>query len=168
MQKFTLISELQLEKVRCKIENINKKGEKTYITVFNILGERRMEVLEELKLITGDKEQVDVEVFNNFYIGLILEFTDIIMDKEDITFMINEGNLTSKILLQEINDIIYELQFEDAMNNLANARTLTLGMLAENALQEINYAKARLDRENERKEKTIIHKAKKRNRKFIK
>lgn len=168
MQKFTLISELQLEKVRCKIENINKKGEKTYITVFNILGERRMEILEELKLITGDKEQVDVEVFNNFYIGLILEFTDIIMDKEDITFMINEGNLTSKILLQEINDIIYELQFEDAMSNLANARTLTLGMLAENALQEINYAKARLDRENERKEKTIIHKAKKRNRKFIK
>ena len=63
MQKFTLISELQLEKVRCKIENINKKGEKTYITVFNILGERRTEVLEELKLITGDNVTFNKKLF---------------------------------------------------------------------------------------------------------
>ena len=44
MDKLTLISDLELTEVRCKIENINKKGEKTYIKVFNILGDRRNEI----------------------------------------------------------------------------------------------------------------------------
>ncbi len=166
--KYTLLSDLRLEEVRCKIENINKKGEKTYITVYNILGEKRAEVLRDLEEIISINEEINAQVFNDFYIGLIIEFTNIIMDKDDITFMLSEGNLTSKILMQEINDMIYELQYESAMNNLANVRNLTLGMITQTALQEMQYAEERLKRENERKSKIINHKVKKLNRKFIK
>lgn len=168
MDKLTLISDLELTEVRCKIENINKKGEKTYIKVFNILGDRRNEILEELETIMSIHEEVNEETFNNFYIGLIIEFTDIIMDKDDITFMLKEGNLTSKILMQEINDMIYELQYESAMNNLANVRTMSLGMLTQEALKSMKYTELRIAKENERVERLIKHKVKKPSRRFVK
>ncbi len=168
MDKLTLISDLELTEVRCKIENINKKGEKTYIKVFNILGDRRNEILEELNTMISIHEEVNEETFNNFYIGLIIEFTDIIMDKDDITFMLKEGNLTSKILMQEINDMIYELQYESAMNNLANVRTMSLGMLTQEALKSMKYTEMRLAKENERTERLIKHKIKKPVRRFVK
>ena len=168
MDKLTLISDLELTEVRCKIENINKKGEKTYIKVFNILGDRRSEILEELETIMSIHEEVNEETFNNFYIGLIIEFTDIIMDKDDITFMLKEGNLTSKILMQEINDMIYELQYESAMNNLANVRTMSLGMLTQEALKSMKYTELRITKENERVERLVKHKVKKPSRRFVK
>ncbi|MBQ2408662.1 MAG: hypothetical protein II309_04425 [Bacilli bacterium] len=168
MDKLTLISDLELTEVRCKIENINKKGEKTYIKVFNILGDRRNEILEELETIMSIHEEVNEETFNNFYIGLIIEFTDIIMDKDDITFMLKEGNLTSKILMQEINDMIYELQYESAMNNLANVRTMSLGMLTQEALKSMKYTELRIAKENERVERLVKHKVKKPSRRFVK
>ena len=168
MDKLTLISDLELTEVRCKIENINKKGEKTYIKVFNILGDRRNEILEELETIMSIHEEVNEETFNNFYIGLIIEFTDIIMDKDDITFMLKEGNLTSKILMQEINDMIYELQYESAMNNLANVRTMSLGMLTQEALKPMKYTELRIAKENERVERLVKHKVKKPSRRFVK
>ena len=168
MDKLTLISDLELTEVRCKIENINKKGEKTYIKVFNILGDRRSEILEELETIMSIHEEVNEETFNNFYIGLIIEFTDIIMDKDDITFMLKEGNLTSKILMQEINDMIYELQYESAMNNLANVRTMSLGMLTQEALKSMKYTELRIAKENERVERLVKHKVKKPSRRFVK
>jgi hypothetical protein len=168
MDKLTLISDLELTEVRCKIENINKKGEKTYIKVFNILGDRRNEILEELETMMSIHEEVNEETFNNFYIGLIIEFTDIIMDKDDITFMLKEGNLTSKILMQEINDMIYELQYESAMNNLANVRTMSLGMLTQEALKSMKYTELRIAKENERVERLVKHKVKKPSRRFVK
>lgn len=158
MDKLTLISDLELTEVRCKIENINKKGEKTYIKVFNILGDRRNEILEELETIMSIHEEVNEETFNNFYIGLIIEFTDIIMDKDDITFMLKEGNLTSKILMQEINDMIYELQYEKAMENLANIRTMTINMIAQEGLNEMKYLDERLKRQAEKGRKLIKQK----------
>jgi hypothetical protein len=166
--KYTLVSDLQLNEVRCKIENFNKKGEKTYITEYNILGEKRMEVLSDLEEIVVNKEEINAQVFSDFYIGLIMEFTDIIMDKDDISFMLNEGNLTSKILMQEINDMIYELQYETAMNNLANVRNITLNMLSQASLQEMKNAEDRLKKENEKRRKLINHKVKKVGRRFIK
>ena len=127
-----------------------------------------IEILEELETIMSIHEEVNEETFNNFYIGLIIEFTDIIMDKDDITFMLKEGNLTSKILMQEINDMIYELQYESAMNNLANVRTMSLGMLTQEALKSMKYTELRIAKENERVERLVKHKVKKPSRRFVK
>ena len=162
--EYTLISDLQLEEKRCRIENINKKGEKTYIIVYNILGEKRAEVLRDLEEIVANEEEINTQVFNDFYIGLIMEFTNIIMDKNDIKFMLSEGNLTSKILMQEMNDMVYELQYEKAMENLANIRTMTINMIAQEGLAEMKYLDERLRKQAERGRKLIKQKEVKRNR----
>ena len=90
------------------------------------------------------------------------------MDRDDILFILNQGNLTSKILMQEINDMIYELQYESAMNNLANVRTMSLGMLTQEALKSMKYTELRIAKENERVERLVKHKVKKPSRRFVK
>ena len=79
MKEYSFTSDLIADDIRCKIKNINKEGEERYITVWNIKGERRSQVLEELKEITELTED-DTEIFNRFYVGLILEFTDLVLD----------------------------------------------------------------------------------------
>lgn len=158
LSRFTLISDLREDEIRCKIKNTNKKGEQTYITVYNILGEKRVEVLKDLEDIVGEGEEVNKQQFNDFYIRLIIEFTDLIIDHDDILFLLNEGNLTSKILMQEINDMIYELQYEKAMENLANIRTMTINMIAQEGLAEMKYLDERLKRQAERGRKLIKQK----------
>ena len=109
MKEYSFTSDLSADDIRCKINNINKEGEERYITVWNIKGERRSQVLEELKEITELTED-DTEIFNRFYVGLILEFTDLVLDTDDILFMINDGTLVSRMLLQEFNDMANKLQ----------------------------------------------------------
>ena len=158
LKRFTLVSELREDEVRCKIKNTNKKGEQSYITVYNILGEKRIEVIKDLEDIVGVGDEVNTEKFNDFYVRLIVEFTDLIMDTEDILFLLSEGNLTSKILMQEINDMVYELQYEKAMENLANIRTMTINMIAQEGLNEMKYLDDRLRRQAEKGRKLIKQK----------
>ena len=66
MKEYSFTSDLIADDIRCKIKNINKEGEERYITVWNIKGERRSQVLEELKEITELTED-DTEIFNRFY-----------------------------------------------------------------------------------------------------
>lgn len=158
LSRFTLISDLMEEEVRCKIKNTNKKGEQSYITVYNIIGEKRVEVLKDLEDIVGDGKEVNTKDFNDFYLRIITEFTDLIMDRDDILFILNQGNLTSKILMQEINDMIYELQYEKAMENLANIRTMTINMIAQEGLNEMKYLDDRLKKQAEKGRKLIKQK----------
>ena len=164
LSRFTLISDLKEEEIRCKIKNTNKEGEQTFITVYNILGEKRVQVMKDLENIVGDGEEINAQKFNEFYLGLIIEFTDLIMDRDDILFLLNEGNLTSKILMQEMNDMVYELQYEKAMENLANIRTMTINMIAQEGLAEMKYLDERLRKQAERGRKLIKQKEVKRNR----
>lgn len=161
--KFTLASDLIADDVRCKIKNVNSKNETTYITIYNIKGNRRVEILNELKELVKDGEIIDIDMFNLFYTSLILEFTDLVLDTEDLTFMLNEGTLTSRTLLQEINDMVYEIQYDCAMNELANVRNLALTMIAQNSIEEMNNVERRI--KNTRFKKTNKKKAR---RKFIK
>ena len=167
MDRLTLLSDLKADELRCKIKNINKKGETTFIEVYNILGERRGRLLEELTELLNNSE-VNDETFNNFYFNLIIEFTNLVMDVDDVKFLINEGTQVSKVLMQEINDMIYELQYEYAMEQLQVTRNLALGMLSQRMLEEMKYAEDRLNQEKEKRNKIINHKTKKVNRRRVK
>lgn len=167
MNKYSFTSDLVADDIRCKIKNINKEGEERYITVWNIKGERRVQVLEELQEITQLTED-DVEIFNRFYTGLILEFTDLVIDTDDVTFLLNDGTLESRMLLQEFNDMLYEIQYEIAMNQLQETRNLAIAMIQQSALDEMKYAQERIEKTKERRDKHIIHDSKRKKRRFIK
>lgn len=159
MKEYSFTSDLIADDIRCKIKNINKEGEERYITVWNIKGERRSQVLEELKEITELTED-DTEIFNRFYIGLILEFTDLVLDTDDILFMINDGSLVSRMLMQEFNDMLYEIQYEIAMEQLQVTRNLAIAMIQQSALDEMKYAQEKIEKTKERRDKHTVAMAK--------
>lgn len=167
MKEYSFTSDLIADDIRCKIKNINKEGEERYITVWNIKGERRSQVLEELKEITELTED-DTEIFNRFYTGLILEFTDLVLDTDDILFMINDGSLVSRMLMQEFNDMLYEIQYEIAMNQLQETRNLAIAMIQQSALDEMKYAQERIEKAKEKRDKHIIREGKRKvNRRMV-
>lgn len=147
----TKSSDLKLSDVRCKLRNINDKNEETFITVYNVKGERRHELLKELEEIASEKNDIDMEDFNSFYIALINEFTDLILNTYDLKFLLNETNMTGKKLIQEMNDMIYELQFDSAMNHLASVREMTLSLISASALEEVEYCNRVLENGNKNK-----------------
>ena len=117
------------------------------------------QVLEELKEITELTED-DTEIFNRFYVGLILEFTDLVLDTDDILFMINDGTLVSRMLLQEFNDMLYEIQYEIAMEQLQVTRNLAIAMIQQSALDEMKYAQEKIEKTKERRDKHTVAMAK--------
>ena len=167
MKDYTFTSDLIADDIRCKIKNINKEGKETFITVWNIKGDRRVQVLQELQELTQIAED-DADLFDKFYTGLILEFTDLVLDTDDILFMINDGSLVSRMLMQEFNDMLYEIQYEIAMNQLQETRNLAIAMIQQSALDEMKYAQERIEKTKERRDKHIIREGKRKvNRRMV-
>ena len=154
MKDYTFTSDLVADDIRCKIKNINKEGQETFITVWNIKGDRRVQVLQELQELTQIAED-DADLFDKFYTGLILEFTDLVLDTDDILFMINDGSLVSRMLMQEFNDMLYEIQYE-------------IAMIQQSALDEMKYAQERIEKAKEKRDKHIIREGKRKvNRRMV-
>ena len=167
MKDYTFTSDLVADDIRCKIKNINKEGQETFITVWNIKGDRRVQVLQELQELTQIVED-DADLFDKFYTGLILEFTDLVLDTDDILFMINDGSLVSRMLMQEFNDMLYEIQYEIAMNQLQETRNLAIAMIQQSALDEMKYAQERIEKTKERRDKHVIRENKRKvNRRMV-
>lgn len=144
-KKFALVSDLKADDIRCKIKCVNKKGEVTYITVYNIKGVRRQELVNEFTELLGEGEP-NIEEFTSIYTTMILEFTDLVLDVADVEFLLNDGTLTSKQLLHEFNEMIYELQYEIAINQLANIRNMSLALIAETGLQEMKLTEEHIQK----------------------
>ena len=107
-------------------------------------------------------------MFDKFYTGLILEFTDLVLDTDDVLFMVNDGSLVSRMLMQEFNDMLYEIQYEIAMNQLQETRNLAIAMIQQSALDEMKYAQERIEKTKERRDKHIIREGKRKvNRRMV-
>lgn len=157
MDRLTFTSDLIADDIRCKIKVISKEdGEPSYITVWNIKGERRQEVLNELNTIMELHNEDDEKLFNMFYTNLILEFTDLVMDTDDVLFLLNDSTLAGKMLMQEFSDMIYEIQYEIAMDNLQQTRNLAMALITQTAIDEMNYAQERVDRAKDKRDKNIF------------
>ena len=135
MDRLAFTSDLIADDIRCKLKVISKEdGEPSYITVWNIKGERRQEVLNELNTIMELHNEDDEKLFNMFYTNLILEFTDLVMDTDDVLFLLNDSTLAGKMLMQEFSDMIYEIQYEIAMDNLQQTRNLAMALITQTAI----------------------------------
>lgn len=103
------ISELKLGYIRTSIE-IDLNGEKKEITIFNLVDDKRKEVLD--MMIDKQKSNLSESDFINEIMSEILfECTDLELD-EDIIDVINAPSLGMLNVLNEINEIIHELQCE--------------------------------------------------------
>lgn len=157
MDRLAFTSDLVADDIRCKLKVISKEdGEPSYITVWNIKGERRQEVLNELNTIMELHNEDDEKLFNMFYTNLILEFTDLVMDTDDVLFLLNDSTLAGKMLMQEFSDMIYEIQYEIAMDNLQQTRNLAMALITQATIDEMNYAQERVDRAKDKRDKNIF------------
>lgn len=103
------ISELKLGYIRTSIE-IDFNGEKKEVTIFNLVDDKRKEVLD--MMIDKQKSNLSESDFiNEIMTEVFFECTDLELD-EDIINVINAPSLGMLNVLNEINEIIHELQCE--------------------------------------------------------
>lgn len=145
-EDLTYTSDLVASDIRCKIKNVNAEGKETYITVYNIKGERRQKIVEELALIFDGVEEITQEEYNLYYMSMILEFTDLVIDTDDLLFMLDNCNQACRELIQEFNDMVYEIQYEIAMEQMANIRNLSLTAITQAMVDMMDETEKKIKR----------------------
>ena len=78
------LNELKNGLVRCMIPYKTNDGKEKQIEVYNIEGERRKQVLEKLNEIADKVNQYGELALDDYYAELIMEFTDVELDKTNI------------------------------------------------------------------------------------
>ena len=131
------LSELKQGVVRCVIPYKDVEGNDKQIEVYNIVGDRRAQILDRLAEIADTEEGQMEYTINSYYMDLISEFTDLKIEAEDdIIEMLNNPSLAMLILKNELDEMVYELQIERFYNNATINRAATLTMLNEQIKKE--------------------------------
>ena len=131
------LSELKQGVVRCVIPYKDIEGNDKQIEVYNIVGDRRAQILDRLAEIADAEEGQMEYTINSYYMDLISEFTDLKIEAEDdIIEMLNNPSLAMLILKNELDEMVYELQIERFYNNATINRAATLTMLNEQIKKE--------------------------------
>ena len=105
------LSDLKLQKVR-KIIQYEINGEKKIITVFNPIGKKRLQLLEMLSSIDKVGEENINDVADTLYRTLLKELVDIEVDMKKLTTLDKYPSLALMEINKEIDEIIFELQYE--------------------------------------------------------
>ena len=131
------LSELKQGVVRCVIPYKDVEGNDKQIEVYNIVGDRRAQILDRLAEIADAEEGQMEYTINSYYMDLISEFTDLKIEAEDdIIEMLNNPSLAMLILKKELDEMVYELQIERFYNNATINRSLVLAQLNEQIKKE--------------------------------
>ena len=144
------LKELKGGSIRCIIPYKDNEGNKHEIEVYNIIGERRKQVLEEISKLIGDIENIDERTVDSYYTDLIMEFTNIKVDDTNINDIIANPTLEWNILMHELNEMVYELQYEEVCNQVIQARTLVLESMRQQIEMELAIQTDFLNRSNEK------------------
>lgn len=124
------LKELKRDLVRCVIPYKDGDKEKQ-IEVYNIIGDRRFQILDELKEVL-DYNEDEAQLANNFYYTtLIMEFTDLKVDETDINEILINPKFEFQILMHELDEMLYEIQYEVVCNKIKESRALMLNGMNE-------------------------------------
>ena len=94
------LKELKRDLLRCVIPYKDGDKEKQ-IEVYNIIGDRRFQILDELKEVL-DYSEDEAQLANNFYYTtLTMEFTDLKLDETDINEILINPKIEFQILMHE-------------------------------------------------------------------
>ena len=152
------LNELKGDLVRCIIPYKDNDGKEKQIEVYNIEGERRKQVLEKLNEIADKVNQYGELALDDYYAELIMEFTDVELDKTNIVEIMKNPRLEWLILQKELNDMIYELQYEKMCEIINQSRLLILTGMESEMEKELNIFKKQIDKSNEMMNDSIKNK----------
>ena len=142
------LNELKGDLVRCIIPYKTNDGEEKQIEVYNIEGERRKQVLEKLNEIADKVNQYGELALDDYYAELIMEFTDIELDKTNIVEIMKNPRLEWLVLQKELNDMIYELQYEKMCEIINQSRLLTITGMEKQMEKELEVFTKQIDNSN--------------------
>ena len=142
------LNELKGDLVRCIIPYKDNEGKEKQIEVYNIEGARRKQVLEKLNEIADKVNQYGELALDDYYAELIMEFTDIELDKTNIVEIMKNPRLEWLILKQELDSMIYELQYEHMSELIAQSRLLTITGLEKQMEKELEVFTKQIENSN--------------------
>lgn len=137
------LNELKGNIVRAIIDYTNEDGSKRQIEIYNIVGNRRQYVLDKLNQLAKDIEKngVGEYITEDYYLDLIMEFTDVKVDETSINEIITSPRFEFTAMRKILDDMVFEIQYEDLVAKMAiNRQAILQGMIEqiemENALYE--------------------------------
>ena len=142
------LNELKGDLVRCVIPYKTNDGKEKQIEVYNIEGERRKQVLEKLNEIADKVNQYGELALDDYYAELIMEFTDVELDKTNIVEIMKNPRLEWLVLQKELNDMIYELQYEKMCEIINQSRLLTITGLEKQMEKELEVFTKQIENSN--------------------
>ena len=142
------LNELKGDLVRCIIPYKDNEGKEKQIEVYNIEGERRKQVLEKLNEIVDKVNDFGELALDDYYAEIIMEFTDIELDKTSIIEIMKNPKLEWLILKQEMDSMIYELQYEYMSELIAQSRLLTITGMEKQMEKELEVFTKQIENSN--------------------
>ena len=142
------LNELKHGTIRCVIPYKDNNGKEKQIEVYSIEGERRKQVLENLNEIVNKVNDYGELALDDYYAELISEFTDIKLDKTNIVEIIKNPSLPFLILKQELDSMIYELQYEYMSELIAQSRLLMITGMEKQMEKELEVFTKQIENSN--------------------
>ena len=142
------LNELKGNLVRCIIPYKDNEGKEKQIEVYNIEGERRKQVLEKLNEIADKVNDFGELALDDYYAELILEFTDVELDKTNIVEIMKNPRLEWLVLQKELNDMIYELQYEQMCEVIAQSRLIMITGMEKQMEKELEVFTKQIENSN--------------------
>ena len=142
------LNELKGDLVRCIIPYKDNEGKEKQIEVYNIEGERRKQVLEKLNEIADKVNDFGELALDDYYAEIIMEFTDVELDKTSIIEIMKNPKLEWLILKQEMDSMIYELQYEQMSELIAQSRLLMITGMEKQMEKELEVFTKQIENSN--------------------
>ena len=142
------LNELKGDLVRCIIPYKDNEGKEKQIEVYNIEGERRKQVLKKLNEMADKVNDFGELALDDYYAELISEFTDVELDKTNIVEIIKNPSLPFLILKQELDSMIYELQYEYMSELIAQSRLLMITGMEKQMEKELEVFTKQIENSN--------------------
>lgn len=142
------LNELKGGLIRCIIPYKTNDGKEKQIEVYNIEGERRKQVLEKLNEMADKVNDFGELALDDYYAELISEFTDVELDKTNIVEIIKNPSLPFLILKQELDSMIYELQYEYMSELIAQSRLLMITGMEKQMEKELEVFTKQIENSN--------------------
>ena len=142
------LNELKGDLVRCVIPYKTNDGKEKQIEVYNIEGERRKQVLEKLNEIADKVNDFGELALDDYYAELISEFTDVELDKTNIVEIMKNPRLEWLVLMNELNNMVYELQYEQMCEIVSNSRLLMITGMEKQMEKELEVFNKQIENSN--------------------